>query len=390
MHIALILPNPPGYSETFFKSKIRGLQTSGHEVILVTGANTETFGDCKHKRHPKVYTSVWRQSAAFIIVGLSLLPHLAKVFRYIRLERKNKTTLKRIVEKVYINATLLKLKVNWLHFGFATMAIERELVAEAIKAKMGVSFRGYDINVYPLKNKEVYKLLWEQVDKVHSISNDLLDRAYALGLPKDKTFRIITPAIKTEALPVKTNNAINKPIKIVTIARLHYIKGIDILLETAAKLRDKQLDFIWEVIGSGDQKAEERYLYQRYRLGLEAHVTFSGKLSHKKTLEALQSAELYVQTSLIEGFCNAVLEAQGLGKLTLAFDSGGLRENILDGETGFLAPICDAKVMANTIERVLGLSNKEKQNIQKQAGSRVKTHFSLEQQQQAFVEFYTT
>ncbi|WP_027136900.1 glycosyltransferase family 4 protein [Gaetbulibacter saemankumensis] len=390
MTIALILPAPPRYSETFFTSKIKGLQAHGYEVVLVTSATSDTFQGCKHVKHPKVHKSFFKQVLAFILVYISLLPHIKQVLSYCSLERANKTTFKRLVEKVYINASLLKLKADWVHFGFATMAIERELVAKSIGAKLAVSFRGYDINVYPLKNEDAYKLLWKNVDKVHSISNDLLQRAYALGLLETKPYQIITPAVNIKNLPVLRKRELSAPLKMVTIARLHYIKGIDILLEAAAKLRDKQLDFIWEVIGSGDKQTEERYLYQRYRLGLETHVSFLGKLDHKSTLEALQSADLYVQTSLVEGFCNAVLESQSMGKLTIAFDKGGLRENILEEETGFLVKDLDAKAMANKIEHVLSLSDREKKTIQQAAIERVKTHFSLKQQQQAFVEFYTT
>ncbi|TFB13069.1 glycosyltransferase, partial [Microbacterium sp. 3H14] len=104
-------------------------------------------------------------------------------------EKRQKTSVKRSIEKIYINSTLLKLEVDWLHFGFATMAIERELVAKAIGAKMAVSFRGYDINVYPLKHAGCYKKLWQQVDKVHSISEFLIQKAYALGLSTKTNYK---------------------------------------------------------------------------------------------------------------------------------------------------------------------------------------------------------
>ncbi|MBD0836996.1 glycosyltransferase family 4 protein [Aestuariibaculum suncheonense] len=389
MTIALILPVPPGYSETFFKSKIRGLQDNGYKVILVTAATKDRFKDCKHVVHPKVYKSLIKQSLAMLIVGLGLLPHIKQVIRYVRLERKNKTTLKRIIEKVYINATLLKLKADWLHFGFATMAIQRELVAKAIKAKMAVSFRGYDINVYPLKNKEVYKLLWKNVDKVHSISNDLLQRAYALGLSETKNYQIITPAVNIKNLPVLRERELSAPLKMVTIARLHYIKGVDLLLETAHILNQRGVNFIWEIIGGGQAQDEERYLYQCYKLGLKNKVKFKGKLDHKETLDVLGQTDLYIQTSLIEGFCNAVLESQSLGKISIAFDTGGLKENIKDGETGFLVKPNDTVAMANMIEYVIGLSEAEKQKMQQLAIRRVKQQFNIEQQQQAFVAFFT-
>ncbi|UKM63659.1 glycosyltransferase family 4 protein [Flavobacteriaceae bacterium GSB9] len=389
MKIALVLPTPPSYSETFFRSKIQGLLNHGHKVVLVTGRTTEKFDLCNVIYHPKVYKNKYLQVLAMLKVFMGLCPYYESVFRFLSLEKQAGTPFKRIIEKLYINATLLKLKVDWVHFGFATMAIDRELVPKAIKAKMAVSFRGYDINVYPLKHNNAYSILWQQVDKVHSISNDLLQRAYRLGLPETTPYHIITPAVNLDAHGEPEQAKNHKTIRIVTIARLHYIKGIDLLLEIAAILREKHMDFVWEVIGSGHKKEEERYLYQKYRLGLHDNVRFLGKMNHQETLNILKQADLYVQTSVIEGFCNAVLEAQSLGKLALAFDKGGLRENIKEGETGFLVKAVNATAMANTIIEVIKLPIEDKQNIREQAKQRVKQHFNLEQQQKVFNQFYT-
>ena len=47
---------------------------------------------------------------------------------------------------------------------------------------MGVSLRGYDIDIYPLKHKSCYSLMWRKVDKIHSISYSLLKKARKFGL----------------------------------------------------------------------------------------------------------------------------------------------------------------------------------------------------------------
>ena len=152
MKIAIVLPNAPGYSETFFRSKIKGLQRHGHDVLLATAKKDVQFDLCEQVIHPKIYKNKALQLVMMLKVFLSLSIYYKSVYAYFKLERKEQTSFKRIIEKVYFNATLLKLKVDWLHFGFATMTLERELVSKAIGAKMGVSFRGFDINVYPLKH----------------------------------------------------------------------------------------------------------------------------------------------------------------------------------------------------------------------------------------------
>jgi colanic acid/amylovoran biosynthesis glycosyltransferase len=99
MTIALVLPQPPGYSETFFRSKIKGLQANGHQVIMVTAATNKTFDLCAHIQHPKVHKNPIKQLITMLIVFIGLLPYWAKVNRYINLERKEGASFKRLIEK---------------------------------------------------------------------------------------------------------------------------------------------------------------------------------------------------------------------------------------------------------------------------------------------------
>jgi colanic acid/amylovoran biosynthesis glycosyltransferase len=390
MTITLVLPQPPGYSETFFRSKIKGLQESGYEVILVTAATNQVFKGCQHLQHPKVYKNPVLQVFNMSIVFLGLLLHLKSVLRYINLEQSEGTRWKRIIEKLYINATLLKLKTDWMHFGFATMALDRELVAKAIGAQLAVSLRGYDIEVYPLKHKNCYSLLWKEVDKVHSISNYLLQKAYISGLSSEVKHQIITPAVDFDRLrSLSKHQAENsEKLKLLTIARLHWIKGIDDLIKAASFLKEQNIDFEWKLIGGGDLKHTERFKYHVYQSQLEEHIKFLGKQTHEDTLTNLREADIYVQPSLSEGFCNSVLEAQALGKLCIVSDAEGLSENILDKQTGWVVHRCQPKVLAKQIIKTINLSTAKKLDIQKAAIQRVKNHFGLEQQQEKFSEFY--
>ena len=389
MTITLILSSPPGYSETFFNSKIKGLQENGHKVILVTASTQQHYEGCVHLQHPKVYSNPLRQVMVMLLTYLSLLRYLKKTLRYIQLEKEEGTNLKRLLEKLYLNATLLKLKTDWLHFGFATMALERELVAQAIGTKMAVSFRGYDIFVYPLKHFHCYRLLWKKVDQVHSLSMALLNRAYELGLSKKTAYQIIPPAVHEDLFNHEKNTTnTNEKLQLLTIGRLHYIKGISTLINTAKLLKDKGLKFDWCIIGSGSKKEEERYLFQRHQLCLNNDVHFMGKKEHLSTLSYLSRTDLYVQPSLSEGFCNAVLEAQALGKLCVVSDAEGLPENVLHDKTGWVVPKLKPKALAQKIQDVIHLPKAEQNKIRQQAIQRVQEKFNLEKQKRMFNAFY--
>src|SRR5690554_6739204 len=103
------------------------------------------------------------------------------------------------------------------------MAIGSETVAQAIGAKMGVSFRGFDIGTYPLKHPGCYDVLWKYVDQVHTNSIDLWEAAKRFGMPDTIAVRKITPAIDVAffdaALPDFKSSA---PIVFMTTGRLHW------------------------------------------------------------------------------------------------------------------------------------------------------------------------
>lgn len=388
MKIALVLASPPGYSETFFNSLIKGLIKEGHDVTLYTGYTNKSYNKCKHVTHPVVYKSYIVQVFFMIYRGITLLPNFKTVKTFYNLEKKEGTPVKRIIEKIYINASLLKYKGDWIHFGFATTALQREFVPAATGTQMAVSLRGYDMNVYPLKYPHCYDVLWKQVNKVHSISKYLLNKAHNLGLDKTKPFQVIYPSVNLENLPQLNDQSVRNKFKIITIARFSWIKGIELLTDVVLILKNKRVDFEWILIGSGTTTDKERFLFDINQKHLTQHLINLGECSHEKTLEILGDCDLYVQTSLNEGFCNAVLEAQALGIPPVAFNVGGLSENISDKKTGWLIEPYNVHAMADQIIDALALSETEKVIISKRAIKRVQDNFNLESQMQTFHEFY--
>lgn len=385
--IGIILSNTPGYSETFFRSKIKGLQDYGVEVTLFCKNKEEEFNLCPVLEGPKISQNLLLQSWYLIKEYALLFPYLSTVSWYVNLERNEGTQWIPLFKKIYLNAHLLKAKVDWLHFGFATMALGKETVAKAIGAKMAVSFRGFDIAVYPVKNPGCYEMLWKYVDKVHIISDDLLCLARKYGLPPSISVTKITPAIDIGVF--QAGNPIfsqkDKPV-FLTTGRLHWKKGVIPTLEALAILKSKGYDFIYKIIGEGEEY--ERIAFTAHQLGLKENVLFLGKLPHTQVKEALEKADIYLQYSLQEGFCNAVLEAQAMGKLCVVSNAEGLAENVLHGHSGWVVTKHSPKLLAAQIMEVLRMDDNSKRIISQNAVERVRREFNLENQQREFLKFY--
>lgn len=388
MRIGLVLSTTPGYSETFFRSKIKGLQENGIDVRLYCYTKKEDFTLCPVEIIPKVVKNPFLQSWYFVKEFVLLLPYLFTVIRYIRLERKEGTEWGPLSKKIYLNIHLLKAKVDWLHFGFTTIALGSETVAKAIGAKMAVSFRGSDMAVYPIKNPGCYQTLWKYVDKVHTISESLLSLSQEQGMPASIPYVKIFPAIDIGVFKSYNPNFSQKDkLVFMTIGRLHWIKGFISTLEALAIIKAQGFDFIYKIIGEGEEY--ERIAFAAFQLGLKENVQFLGKMSHSEVQKELEKADIYLQYSIEEGFCNAVLEAQAMGKLCIVSKAGGLPENVIDERTGWVVCKYSPILLAEKIKKALLMDEQAKIRISQKAIDRVRKEFSIEKQQTEFLKFYS-
>ncbi|MCX7549376.1 glycosyltransferase family 4 protein [Xanthomarina sp. F2636L] len=388
--VGLVLSTVPGYSETFFRNKIKGLQNAGFEVVLFVDYTQKTDVDfpCRIVASPQFVGP--RINKVFTVLGVlfkALFLQPKRSFALYQLDKKDGIIFKNRFRNIILNQFLLGETLDWLHFGYGKLAHGRENVAEAIGAKMAVSFRGFDLYLSPLKHPGCYDLLFKKEVRYHVLSHGMKQRLKD-NLISDQKIHVITPAINTAFFshqkPIATmdDNVIN----IVTIARLHWIKGLEYTLEALAKVKQKQIKFKYTIIGDGEEK--ERLVYATHELGIAEDVFFPGKLSHNKVKEILKTTSIYLQYSIQEGFCNAVLEAQAMGLLCIVSDAEGLKENVLDTQTGWVVPKRQPEVLARKIIEVSKMSKSEQQEITTQAVSRVNKLFNLERQNLLFREFY--
>lgn len=386
MNIGIVLSKSPAYSETFFNSKIKGLLVSGHDVTLFVQKNESNFSLCKIKKAPQIHKNNLLQILKIILVITAFILKYPKRFStFVNLEKKEKRNWIQILKNIYNNAHILNSNLDWVHFGFATMALQSEHVAKSINARMAVSFRGFDMDIYPLKHPNCYQIIWENIDKIHSISGYLLNKGYQLGLSKETKYKVITPAVDTALLNRKNVQA-DGELKFLTIGRLHWIKGLIYTLEALSILKDNGVKFIYNIVGTGPEY--DNIVFGIHQFGLDNMVNLIGQIPHNQIFEHLSKTDIYLQYSNSEGFCNAVLEAQAMKCLCIVSDGGALTENVVHGQTGWIVPKRNPKQLARTIQEVINLPDDEKAEVTSYAHQRVLSTFNLEKQQKEFNEFY--
>ena len=386
MKIGLVLSRAPAYSETFIINKIDGLIKSGKHVILFLNYYE------KHKEFDDKISFFYqinlnRKLYIFFKLIKVLITCPLIICKFLYLERASNLDWYQILKRLIINLHIIDKKIDWLHFTYATMGLGRENVAKAIGAKSAVSFRGFDIGLYPHKNIKCYNLLWKRIDKVHSISDALYNKALKLGLSKSIKYKKIYPAINLELFNNKNKKIqISKPLHILTVSRLSWKKGLEYALKAISLLKESKIDFQYNIIGEGEYK--ESILYAIHQLKLGDNVILNGNLSQFEIVKFMEKSDVYLQPSIQEGFCNAVLEAQVMGLLCIVSDADGLSENVIDKKTGWVVPRRSSEAIYNKLKKVLVMKDSDILKIKSNAIERVREKFNILYQRKLFNEFY--
>ena len=131
--------------------------------------------------------------------------------------------------------------------------------------------------------------------------------------------------------------------------RLSEQKGFTYLIEAASILKKTNNDLLFVVSGEG--KLESELKKQALDAGLEESFIFSGFASD--IYPYLKGCDLFVLSSLFEGMPNVVMEAMAMQKPVVATDVNGVRELMVDGETGIIVPSKEPLALATAIARII-------------------------------------
>lgn len=127
------------------------------------------------------------------------------------------------------------------------------------------------------------------------------------------------------------------------VAHLSRKKGQEHLLRATAILRERWPDLVCLLLGEGVEREALTALAEE--LGLGEAVRFLGYRHDAPSI--MQAMDVVVLPSVAkEGLGVALVEAAFLGKPVVGSDAPGIREVLVDGETGLLAPVGDAEGLA--------------------------------------------
>jgi glycosyltransferase involved in cell wall biosynthesis len=130
-----------------------------------------------------------------------------------------------------------------------------------------------------------------------------------------------------------------------SVARLVPQKGQRFLLDAAPLILARHPEIRFVFVGEGPSRADLEA--QARAMGIEDHVILTGERPDVPAW--LASFDVFALPSVFEGLCYAVIEAQAARVPVVATPVGGVRETVVDHETGLIVPHEDPKALADAI-----------------------------------------
>ncbi len=163
----------------------------------------------------------------------------------------------------------------------------------------------------------------------------------------DRVFRIYYPVPCADNPP--TVRAESGPIRLayLGIVRHHEKRVLDLIL-LVSELLGRGVDFELTVIGDGSERAQlERELLALP--GAARRIRFTGMMPNPEALQVLSRQHVLLLLSEVEGQPIALLEAMALRLVPVVTDLAPLREVVVHGKNGFLAPVAATSSFASHI-----------------------------------------
>ena len=166
--------------------------------------------------------------------------------------------------------------------------------------------------------------------------------------------RIVAPGVDSELFSPGAPSSTARPYALLA-ARLQPLKGLDLAIEALALVPAQQRP---ELIVSGDASVDfDGYIDELTALatsrGIADSVHFIGPQSRDALAGLLRQAKVVLIPSHSETYGLVALEAAASGVPVVAASAGGLREAVVDGETGLVLESREPAVWADAITRIV-------------------------------------
>jgi len=311
--------------------------------------------------------------------GVPLFEALNVDFVPVRADRLSFSTLRGLIRLVR------ERRVEVIHSHGKGAGLYGRIAASWTRAKAIHTFHGIHYRHYPFGIRDLYLRMERRLSRrsfaVIHVSRSQAREAERLALEAPERrhtivnatdYSVVQGLMARESLSRQTLGVDPAALVLGTVARFDRVKGLDVLLESFARVLAIIPTAQLLLVGGGPE--EPRLRDQVHRLGIADRVVFAGP--RPESVRCLPAMDLYVTASRREGLPLAVLEAMAGGLAVVATKVIGHEDVVEEGVTGLLVSPDDPGALAEAVACLL--PDASRRRIMGEAGRhRVETQFAV-------------
>ncbi len=245
------------------------------------------------------------------------------------------------------------------------------------ESQIKASLRGQDFDLHP----EKYRPFLTWIDELHVLGNYQKSQVAELGFDERKVV-VINPSGGRGVL--SGNHEMAKKtgeVLLGSVSRCYWTKGHIIAIRAFKQIEEEFPDARYMIIGTGPELDYLRM--ESIRLGIADKVIFKGWLEGELLFSHFLAFDILLHLSIEEGFNNSVIQAQKLGIPCIVSNKGGLSENVIDHETGFVVDPYRLEEVVGSIKKLMA-DEQLRSDLGKRGSLLAESRFSLEDQVKAY------
>lgn len=169
------------------------------------------------------------------------------------------------------------------------------------------------------------------------------------------------------------------------LSRIHEKKGIDLLLQSYARLKNEYEDTALVMAGPGDPATVEKFQALSQQLGLQDRVLWTGPLYEGAKWSAMRAADMYILPSHQENFGISVVEALACHTPVLISNKVNIWREVERESAGLVEPDT-LEGTTNLLQRWAALSHKDREAMRAQARACYEQYFDIETNSRIFID----
>ncbi|KAI9220620.1 phosphatidylinositol N-acetylglucosaminyltransferase GPI3 subunit [Blastocladiella britannica] len=291
----------------------------GHKVVILTHSYTDTKSNNKNK-----------SDAVRARTGVRWLTNGLKVYYIPQVTFSSQATIPALFGSVALFRDIVvreQIDIVHGHQAFSALCLESIIHART----MGLSTCFTDHSLFGFKDvgaiaiNKVLKFALSDIDHVICVSHTSRENTVLRASLVPHTVSVIPNAVIADAFRPDPDKVDRNWITIVSVTRLVYNKGADLLAQVIPLICAKHPDVRFLIAGDGVKRVDLELV--RERNVLQDRVTLLGAVPHGAPVRAvLNQGQIFLNTSLTEAFGTAMVEAAAAGLHVVSTCVGGVPE----------------------------------------------------------------